>query len=258
MLICLTGCQLVFEAVPPDASQVDTAIDTAIDSNLALRLVAHYEMESAAGGVVTDTAGGHDATCELSGCPVEQTGEIGGALSFDGIDDVLTVASTSTLETLGTEFTVTMWIDPAPGSGLTRCIAAKPVLTGAENSWALCMTSARGLVFFSTHEPSMSNTSTIATAVLQEGQGFRHVAIVWTGTLREIFLDGVVVAAEVVTGIVRFDGNPIRIGADANSSAPALHFSGAIDELRIYNGALSAAEIAVLATRERYGLSWAL
>ena len=44
-----------------------------------------------------------------------------------------------------------------------------------------------------------------------------------------------------------YDTQPILIGADLDMASPVNHWVGALDDLRIYNRALDAQEIAALA-----------
>ena len=67
-----------------------------------------------------------------------------------------------------------------------------------------------------------------------------HVAIVFDGTQASFYVNGALVSTRPVSASITARGNGLRIGADANTQQ---FFKGAIDDLRIYRRALTAAEI---------------
>jgi hypothetical protein len=66
-----------------------------------------------------------------------------------------------------------------------------------------------------------------------------HLAATYDGTTQRLYVNGVQVSSRAQTGAILVTGSPLRIGG--NSFAE--YFRGIIDEVRIYNRALSAAEI---------------
>jgi len=73
---------------------------------------------------------------------------------------------------------------------------------------------------------------------------FTHVAGVYTGTSIALYINGVL-AAERPTPLtaITVNNHPVRIGADSNGGSLTV---GIIDEPRIFNRGLSAAEVAQL------------
>jgi hypothetical protein len=69
-----------------------------------------------------------------------------------------------------------------------------------------------------------------------------HVAMTYDGTTLRLFVNGLQVRASVVGGPMPVSGQPLRIGGN---SVWGEYFRGMIDEVRIYNRALTAAEIAL-------------
>ncbi|MHC4158980.1 MAG: hypothetical protein ACYSSO_07855, partial [Planctomycetota bacterium] len=80
----------------------------AADSN---GLIAHWKFDEGSGSTAYDSAGDNDGT--LVNGPVWTTGQIGGALSFDGVDDYVNISSFSMPQD---SFTIQMWIKKR-GSG---------------------------------------------------------------------------------------------------------------------------------------------
>jgi hypothetical protein len=61
-----------------------------------------------------------------------------------------------------------------------------------------------------------------------------------------LYIDGVEIGSQPLTGRILVDDNPVTIGGEENGSESRVvdgEFDGRIDEVRLYNRALSAAEI---------------
>src|SRR5687767_13049731 len=65
-------------------------------ANLASGLVAHWTFNEGAGAVAGDASGNNNPGLLTDG-PVWTTGNFGGGLRFDGVDDFVDVADSSTL-----------------------------------------------------------------------------------------------------------------------------------------------------------------
>jgi hypothetical protein len=63
------------------------------------------------------------------------------------------------------------------------------------------------------------------------------VGLIWDGLNRKVCVDGSVVAEDVQNGLVG-SGNGLHIGVGKNIE-PGNFFSGLIDDIRIYNRAVS-------------------
>jgi len=68
-----------------------------------------------------------------------------------------------------------------------------------------------------------------------------HVATTYDGATQRLFVNGVQVASRAQTGTIEVSDGALRIGGDTAFADE--FFQGAIDEVRVYNRALSAAEI---------------
>jgi hypothetical protein len=67
-----------------------------------------------------------------------------------------------------------------------------------------------------------------------------HLAATYDGTWQRLYINGVEVAQRVQTGLIASSSSALRIGGD---SVWKQYFQGRIDEVRIYNRALSVSEI---------------
>jgi hypothetical protein len=66
------------------------------------------------------------------------------------------------------------------------------------------------------------------------------LATSYDGTTQRLYVNGVQVASRAQTGATKISASPLRIGGD---SVWGEYFQGLIDEVRVYNRALSASEI---------------
>jgi hydrogenase maturation factor HypE len=67
-----------------------------------------------------------------------------------------------------------------------------------------------------------------------------HLAFTYDGAAMRMFVNGVQVSTTALTGVMPIGAGALRIGGNGVWGE---YFRGAIDEVRIYNRALSAAEI---------------
>ena len=171
-------------------------------------------------------------------------GHEGQAFSFDGVDDAVVVPHNPNLN-VGPGVTIAAWVQ-ATSMGHGRPIAQK---RSAGN--------VGGYTFETTHAPdgpdnglqwglwfpgAMVLLQTPAN-VLRTGV-WQHVAATFDGATMRIFVDGAEVSSEPVSGTVEPTGDPFVIGR--NVVLPGVAWHGLLDEIRFYNRALSADEIAAL------------
>ena len=76
----------------------------------------------------------------------------------------------------------------------------------------------------------------VSESVITDGQWY-YVGFVWDGSNRALYLDGVIVAEDTQNGIVSSNSG-LYIGC-GKSMEPGGFFSGLIDDVRIYNRAVS-------------------
>jgi hypothetical protein len=83
--------------------------------------------------------------------------------------------------------------------------------------------------------------------VITDGE-WHHIGFMWDGSYRSLYVDGVEVAKDTkaLTQALMYSNGGLYIGAGKDLDLTSF-FSGLIDDIRIYNVALSAKEIAALA-----------
>lgn len=80
---------------------------------------------------------------------------------------------------------------------------------------------------------------------------WRHVAVTYDGTRLRIFIDGRAAGAKSISGHTCVSGEPLAVGAKNNPAKGLLEafWDGRLDEVRVYDRALSTTEVGQLASR---------
>jgi len=211
------------------------------------RLIAHWKLDEEHGDTAYDGAGEFDAT--LYGEPAWQPegGIAGGTLQLDGIDDY--VSTLFVLNPAEAPFSAFAWIKGGvPGQVIISQAdttidtpvgpSTNPGSTwlGANPSDGRLMTGLMDIYFGPLESES----------VITDVQ-WHHIGLVYdlTAMKRRLYVDGaeVVVDAGYVGGVQSSGGLYIGAGQDLGTGT---FFSGLIDDVRIYDAALSAEEIEAL------------
>ena len=179
-------------------------------------------------------------------------GKIGGALSFDGVDDWVTVTDTtaSPLD-LNLGMTLEAWVNPVLMSGW-ECILMKERGVVGEGllSYALYAHDGAPLSLGLPVPAGYVRVNPVLTTTDRAVRGvaalplntWTHLATTYDGTNQRMYVNGVLVSTVAGTGGINQANGALRIGGNASSTGE--FFQGLIDEVRVYNRALSAAEIA--------------
>jgi hypothetical protein len=209
-------------------------------------LVAQYAFENDA----TDSSGnGLDGT--IIGDAVFADGIEGMALDFDGVDDVVELGQFD----VNGQITLAAWILPDDFEiNDARIITKANEWGGNDHWWMLSTISETSLRFRLKTDDGLDTATLISDPVLEAGV-WAHVAATWDGSMMRIYKDGVEVASQEKGGtVVAVDPDiSVAIGSqpsDAFASDPshvAKFFDGLIDEVAIYERALSEGEILYLA-----------
>jgi hypothetical protein len=205
-------------------------------------LVAHWPLDEGQGAAAGDRSGNQNDGLLVNGAEwIDGGAPIAGAnpsaLRLDGIDDLvdLTVRNLPRAEA---SQTVAVWFRNAAQTPRLRNLVAffnQPDSAGLHIGFDEARVAAWR---FGDLEPLM-------VSALSPDAGWHHLAYSWDGTSHRLYLDGVLVdtsAAAVRPG-------PVRTARFGTWQLPQEVFGGDLDEVRVYDRALSATEIAALAAR---------
>ncbi len=186
---------------------------------------AHWALDEIEGDIAADSVGELDGTVHGDALWQPEAGMVGGALEFDGIDDY--VSTPSFMLTANISRSVFAWIKGGmPGQVI---ISQK-----GRSDWLLADTTDGSLMteltFFS--KPSQALQS---QTVITDGN-WHHIGLEWDGSNRILYVDDVEVMSDTYGKGVLSGG--LHIGAGMNLD-PGTFWSGLIDDVRIYNRAVT-------------------
>jgi hypothetical protein len=216
-------------------------------------LVGYWRLdESIAGSTAADASGyNNDGTPAGAGGsnnkPQPSTSVPGGtnflttrSLHFDGTDDVLDAGNASVL-TMTNPFTVSAWVR-STGDSNYGYIAGKGD-TSDLNGYYITIDQSTGYPTVYSMQAAAYQAAVVATNIKNDGI-WHHLLGTFNGTHLRMYLDGVAGTA-VAASNPTSNSSPFRIGA---SNYAGRFFTGNIDDVRVYNRALSLAEITALAS----------
>jgi len=162
-------------------------------------------------------------------------GKYGRALGFDGVDDYVEVASNPTLRP--DYITLMCWVR---GTTLSDCRVLALMNDPAPPFTATIYISPGGLARWEFDGTAAPAKTQAGTKVVNDGH-WHHLAIVYNGTTGFLYVDGVLDVSDVYAGgVLEWGTNPkVYVGKGTDG----LLANGVIDEVRIFNRALSASEI---------------
>jgi len=188
-------------------------------------MIAHWSLDETEGMYAADSVANNDAIIIGGAVWQPDGGQINGALQLDGLSGCATTLSI--LNPADGPFSIFAWIKGgAPGQVIvSQQIAANWLTVDVDGN---LMTELKGT--------GRSTGPLFSKAVITDGQWHR-IGLVWDGSNRTLYVDGVVVAEDTQPSL---DGSTmgLYIGVDKNFTTGTF-FSGLIDDVRIYNRAVS-------------------
>jgi fibronectin type 3 domain-containing protein len=198
-------------------------------------LVAAYGFDEGSGTTTIDQSGNNNVGT-LSNATWVTTGKFGKALSFNGTNAWVTANSSSSL-TLTTGLTAEAWVNPTTLGNAYRTVAFKE--GGGGEVWSLYGNQSGSQQTPLGEVQVGGYKDAVGTAGLATGT-WSHVALTFDGTSVRLYVNGTLVSTTAAAGSLITSTGALRIGGN---NIWGEYFSGLIDEVRVYNRALSAAEI---------------
>jgi len=242
--------ELCSDAGPAACPKADA--NAASLASLQIGLVGLWHLDDSVGDTTAlDSSGNHNhATLKgLDPTRAWVTGRLGGALDTGGTG-YAQVPDSATIDGITSEVTVSAWIYfdgvVAVPDGYGTAIS-RQIRTTDEQYYHLSI--------FQDGTPSLfigMSASTLPAHVtapqLVEQRVWTHLAGTYDGSSATLFVDGVKVGSLSISGTFPLDTTPVILGGNGNAAAITELFPGRIDEVALYNRALTPAEIALLAT----------
>jgi N-acetylneuraminic acid mutarotase len=190
------------------------------------RLLALWLLDETEGTFAYDSAAENDGI--VLGNPVWQPegGQVGGALEFDGIDDVIIVDPVLNPE--DGPFSVFAWIK---GGATGQVIVSQE---GGVN-WLQADDNGALMTELTVSGGRRKGVPLYSETVITD-DSWHQVGLVWDGTDRILYMDDIEVARGTLAGLDSADGG-LRIGA-GNDLAESSFWSGMLDDVRVYDRAV--------------------
>jgi Concanavalin A-like lectin/glucanases superfamily len=242
-MLAIAGCgRLGFDAqsaptqTPPDSGAVSTPTIDALAAPTS-GLIAYWSFDdyAASDAMAIDTVGGNTATCS-GACPELATGVVGNGVKFDGAASCMSVPSMAGWN--DPMFTVSAWTSGAAMGGPVVVHESDNACPSPEMQ---VENSALGLIQLNTTD-STHNLAWMTTPIADPSQ-WHLVAVTWDGTTQSVYVDGQCACSVVPPLKPLLHNAELSIGCYPDQ---ATYFTGAIDEIRIYNRQLAGDELATM------------
>lgn len=223
-------------------SRSSAAVSVTVAPTAAGGLVAAYNADEGSGGGLTDRSGNGNHGAVNSGWST--AGKYGGALSLTGQYDAEWIPATVS-QRLTTGMTLSAWVNPSSVTGTRAVLVKEGTAAGAYtgSAWGLYASGGAG----GTGRPAAAvtpatgaRTLTGATTAIPTGS-WTHLAATYDGTTLRLYVADQLVSSTAVSGALSVSPGALRIGGN---DVFGEWYAGLIDEVHVYNRALSATEVA--------------
>jgi hypothetical protein len=227
-------------------------------------LVAWWTFDETSGNTLTDDSPNNNHGTLYGGLSFTSNstvGQLGGALSFDGSDDLIKVPHSASLDIQNGSFSIVCWFKSLSNKAPRHTILSKKTDTGAadtiqeygtfilgtDNPYGISTDQALGISWGNGGANAGYDSSTAGDFLA--ANGWKHSAITYdsSATSLKFYVDGTLRNTYNTSGNTFVDNNAILVIGNHYNAAGALDGSnglhGALDDLRIYNRVLSSTEI---------------
>ena len=162
--------------------------------------VAAYSFDEGSGSVAHDSIGNHDGTLK-NGAAWAAAGKFGSGISFDGVDDLVTVSASSDLN-LSKTFTIEAWVRP---DALTPYNSVLTKEAGSFHTYALMPEGNNSAPKAEVGKNSTENNTVNGTGKLTLGQ-WSHLVLTSEGQHLRLYVNGTEVGSFPNTTVYTADG----------------------------------------------------
>ncbi|HTL56951.1 MAG TPA: LamG-like jellyroll fold domain-containing protein [Candidatus Limnocylindrales bacterium] len=188
-------------------------------------------------GNALDEIGGNTGSI-VNGTGFSQ-GEVGGAFDFDGIDQLIRIPDAPALNPPAA-LTLEAWVFIRVFSHESVAIIGKDDPYSPLRQYLIGMGNKTGHWAFRAHVGTPGNYSNFDGHTALTNYTWYHVAMTYDGSALKLFVNGNLDGSLPVTGPITVSDMPLLIGGHAEGP---WNFNGVVDEVSLYNRALSSSEI---------------
>jgi len=230
------------------------AISVTVNNSIPSNLVAHWPFDEGNGTTTADISG-NDHTATLINGPVWTTGKTGNAINFDGSNDLVNAGN---FDVTGNQLTLTAWMNADQFTHLSSRdsrIIAKTTDTAVQAHYWMLSTIKRGKTdtrlrfrLKTGTSPNSGTTTLIASSGNLATNSWIHVAAVYDGVTMTLYKDGLAVGSTEKSGNIATNSAVVVAIANNPPGGGSVPFDGTLDDIRVYDRALSAQDIQALVT----------
>lgn len=213
-----------------------------ISSSSAPALLAYWKLNENTGTIASDSSGNSN-TGNLINNPIWVQGKSGSALQFNGINKYVDARNPANLQLTGA-LTLEGWIK-LNDTAANAALFGRGHGLGSDGNYGYFLTyyAPTKSLYFDTYSATARDALYLSNAITDNN--WHHIAATWDGTTnsngKKLYLDGKLVAQKAsAVNSIGIPAYNFRIGLDGNGNYP---LNGAIDEVKVYNKALTASEI---------------
>jgi hypothetical protein len=215
------------------------------DAQLATGLVSYWKLDESSGTTVTDATGTNSGT--VNGPTIGQTGKLGTAYSFDGVNDYVSIPNSTSLNIQSNLITLSAWVK-VPTATDCQMIISKICTVGSHVNpyFQYNLQLLRdGSYFFprfwltigGSYSFTANETYNLSLNV------WHHIVGTYNGSTMILYVDGVQISSLSKTGNITGYTAPVYLGINGALGEPN---NGLIDEVGIWSRALSSTEVSQL------------
>jgi hypothetical protein len=225
-------------------------------------LVGHWSLDEGTSTIAHDFSGNslHGTLTNMTPHTDWVGGKKGKALDFDGTDDFIALGNPSALNIVG-QVTLSAWVNfnsfPTSnncGGGFYCGVIFEKGYDGSVEGYSLRYSSQGGSRLEMLSYSGVTTNNTFASITFPVNT-WHHVVGLHNGTQWKIYVDGVNVATTADNDGALSSTANASIGGAYISGTPSRFFPGKIDDVRVYNRALSDAEILALYSQNQTAIN---
>jgi hypothetical protein len=205
--------------------------------------VGWWKLDDGSGSSATDSSGNGN-TGTLQNSPTWLAGKLGGALSFNGSNQYVDIGNPSDLRITGS-LTITAWVNGTSYAGDNVVLSKWAAAGNRSYDLRISVTDcgAADVEFLLSDDGSSPETLCGTTAIGTGGWHFIAAVYDPSTPAMKIYVDGALNGTNTVNPPLSLYNGTQNVNMGRKSDASG-YFNGALDDVRIYNRALSASEIA--------------
>ncbi len=204
-------------------------------------LVGWWKLDETSGTVAADSSGNNHPGV-LHGSPRWVSGKFGGGLQLDGTVDYVDTGYTQNL----TRWTVCAWVTSPAAPANTFPSGPVHRENNYQFNWNHNVDSFRGSTAL-----MVAGAWTPASFATLEANRWYYLTGIYDGSSLKAFVNGDLITSVSLTGTPNAENNSLKFGRSATA---AQFFAGTLDDVRVYDRALSQAEIQLAMLGEGPGL----